>query len=166
MGRHLCLLFLLVVTLALCGCQPVPVDGKNPSIPPTTDTSLTFLSFSENGSYFKRVQGYEFRAEDGKSTAYFSMANEEEPYAVHVDQAWVDTLSSFIGQYGMMTWDGFQGSDSMLLDGMHFSIDFTFADGTAVHASGYGKFPSGYRQASDAIDAHFMQLLPEDMRDW
>ena len=44
--------------------------------------------------------------------------------------------------------------------------DLPFADGTSVHASGYGCFPNNYGDASDAIDAHFMQLLPEDMRDW
>jgi hypothetical protein len=66
----------------------------------------------------------------------------------------------------MMRWDGFHGSDSMLLDGTQFSIDFAFADGTAVHAGGYGSFPENYGDASRAIDAHFLQLLPEDMRDW
>ena len=89
-----------------------------------------------------------------------------EPLPVPVDEAWVDTLTGFISQYGMLAWDGFSGSDSTLLDGTHFDVSFSYADGTAVHASGYGKFPSGYGDASNAIDAHFIQLLPEDMRDW
>ena len=153
----LCLL--LGAVFLLGGCQKAAPDVKPLS-------ALTYLSFSESSSYFKRVQGYEFRAEDGKTTAYFYMANEEEPYPVPVDQAWVDTLNGFIGQYGMMGWDGFRGSDSMLLDGTQFSISFTFADGTAVRAGGYGRFPENYGDASRAIDAHFLQLLPEDMRDW
>ena len=65
-----------------------------------------------------------------------------------------------------MSWDGFHDSDSMLMDGTQFSMHFTFADGTSVHASGYGSFPANYGGASSAIEAHFMQLLPEDMRDW
>ena len=159
--------FLLPVILAAAilvgGCQRFqPVTPP----PPLPEAPLSTLYFSESASYYKRIQGYEFRHEDGKDTAYFYMANEEEPHPVQVDQAWVDTLTGFIGQYGMMSWDGFRGSDSMLLDGTQFSMHFTFADGTAVHAGGYGSFPVNYGDASSAIEAHFMQLLPEDMRDW
>lgn len=171
--RFIWLLLLLAALLLLSGCRYLPGNGKAPQPsssppepPPEPSSPLITLSFSESASYFKRVQGYEFRAEDGKYTAYFYMANEDEPYPVPVDQAWVDTLTGFIGQYGMMGWDGFHGSDSMLLDGTQFSISFTFADGTAVHAGGYGRFPENYGDASRAIDAHFLQLLPEDMHGW
>lgn len=157
--RAVLLCLLLGAVFLLCGCRNPAPDVK-PLSP------LTYLSFSESSSYFKRVQGYEFRAENGKTTAYFYMANEEEPYPVPVDQAWADTLTGFIGQYEMMSWDGFSGSAPGLLDGTHFDAAFTFADGTTVHASGYGQFPGGYGDASEAIDAHFLQLLPEDMRDW
>lgn len=157
--RAVLLCLLLGAVFLLGGCQKAAPDVKPLS-------ALTYLSFSESSSYFKRVQGYEFRAENGKTTAYFYMANDEEPYPVPVDQAWVDTLTGFIGQYEMMAWDGFSGSAPGLLDGTQFDVAFTFADGTAVHASGYGQFPSGYGDASEAIDAHFLQLLPEDMRDW
>ena len=171
--RFIWMLLLLAALLLLSGCQYLSGNGKapRPSVsppdpPPMPESPLITLSFSESASYFKRVQGYEFRSEDGKHTAYFCMANEDEPYPVTVDQAWVDTLTGFIGQYGMIGWDGFRSSDSMLLDGTQFSISFTLADGTAVHASGYGRFPENYRDASRAIDAHFQQLLPEDMRGW
>ena len=167
--RFIWLLLLLAALLLLSGCRYLPGNGKAPqpsSSPPIPSSPLITLSFSESASYFKRVQGYEFRAEDGKYTAYFYMANEDEPYPVPVDQAWVDTLTGFIRQYDMMAWDGFRGSDSMLLDGTHFSMHFGFQDGTAVHASGYGRFPSDYGDASAAIEAHFLQLLPEDMRTW
>ncbi len=164
--RAVLLCLLLGGAFLLGGCRKPAPDEKLPSEQGIPDAALTYLSFSESSSYFKRVQGYEFRTEDGKTTAYFYMANEEEPYPASVDKAWMDKLTGFISQYGMMAWDGFHGSNSMLLDGTQFSIDFTFADGTAVHASGYGQFPEGYGEASDAIDTHFMQLLPEDMRSW
>lgn len=161
---------LLAAAVLMGGCRLMTGSDKLPQ--PTAspyliqDSSLTMLDFSESSSYFKRVQGYEFRAEDGKYTAYFFMANEEEPYPVPVDQPWVDTLTGFINQYSMMSWDGFRGSDSMLLDGTSFSFSMEFSDGATVHASGYGSFPAGYGGASNAIETHFLQLLPEDMRDW
>ena len=170
MYRRFKWLLLPAALLLLSGCRYPPDDISIPVVNPTPlpmpESALVKLSFSESASYFKRIQGYEFRSENGKHTAYFYMANEDEPYPVPVDQAWVDTLTGFIGQYGMMGWDGFCGSDSMLLDGTQFSVCFTFADGTSVHASGYGRFPQNYGDASRAIDAHFLQLLPEDMRCW
>lgn len=159
---------LLAAVLCLAGCRYLPgqTAAPSPTPNPTPAARLTSLYFSEGGSYFKRVQGYEFRAEGDRYTAYFYMANEEELYPVPVDQAWVDTLNGFIVQYGMTDWNGFSGSAPGLLDGTQFSIDFTLDDGTQVQAGGYGSFPAGYGDASAAIDAHFMQLLPEDMRDW
>lgn len=169
-------LFLLGIlfgsALLLCACQHLlsgttdPAPTSIPTTAPVSDTPLSYLYFSESNSYFKRVQGYEYRAEDGKHTAYFHMANEEELYPVLVDQVWVDTLNSFITQYGMMGWDGFSGSATGLLDGTQFYVEFTLSDGTNVNAGGYGDFPDGYGGASKAIDAHFLQLLPEDMRAW
>ena len=166
MRNRICLICLLAGLMLLCACRAPASPSATPSLAPLPGAPLTMLSFSESSSYFKRVQDYEFRAEEGRYTVYFSMANEEEPYPVPVDQAWVDTLTGFIAEYGMIGWDGFSGSATDLLDGTHFFVSFTFADGTGVQASGYGLFPNGYRGASEAIDAHFMQLLPEDMRDW
>jgi hypothetical protein len=169
MRKSLFLLWILLgMAFFLCGCQPEKVKSPAPTpiAKPLPSSPLSDLSFSERHSYYARVQGYEFRAEDGLYIVCFDMANEEEPYAVPVDQAWVDTLTGFIRQYDMMAWDGFSGSDSMLLDGTHFSVSFSFQDGTTVTASGYGKFPKNYGDASAAIEAHFLQLLPEDMRDW
>ncbi len=166
--------FLLGVMLCLCGCQLSP-QPPEPAVPTTGPLAtplehlpgdLVSLSFSERASFNKRVQGYDFRNEDGKHTAYFWMANEEEPYSVTVDQAWVDMLTRIIHHHNMLLWDGFSGSADELLDGTHFFVEFALSDGTTVRASGYGCFPDGYGNASEEIDAHFMQLLPEKMHDW
>lgn len=166
----LCLLICAAALLSACRHQPGGTTNPAPTSLPTTtsvgNAPLSYLYFAEGNACRKRVQGYEYRAEAGKHTAYFYLADEEELYPVPVDQAWVDTLTSYITQYNMMAWDGFSGSFDGLLDGTQFYAEFTFADGTAVKASGYGRFPENYGSASDAIDAHFMQLLPEDMRDW
>lgn len=171
---HKCLWLYVLLCAALClgtcPCHPrgaqAPAPTQPPAIVPAPDAPLTYLYFRESGSYYKRVQASELRLEDGQYTAYFYMANEEELYPVPVDQAWVDTLTSFIDQYNMMAWDGFEQSADGLLDGTFFSCDFTFANGVGVLSSGYGCFPDGYGDASSAMERHFLQLLPEDMRDW
>ena len=172
MPKRLFLLgILLGLALLLCACRHLPGGTTDPAptgIPatvPASGTPLAWLYFSERGSSFKRVQGYEYRVEDGRHTACFHMANEEEACLVPVDQSWVDTLNRIITRYGMMGWDGFRGSAPGLRDGTQFCVEFTLVDGTGVRASGYGDFPDGYGDASRDIDAHFLQLLPEDMRD-
>ena len=56
MIKHAILLcFLLGTSFCLCGCQQ-----ERPSRP-VPEAALTYLSFSESSSYFKRVQSYEFR---------------------------------------------------------------------------------------------------------
>ena len=79
-------------------------------------------------------------------------------------KTWVIPQASNCQEYGV--WEITCKHCGEWLDGTQFSIDFTFADGTAVHAGGYGCFPENYGDASRAIDAHFLQLLPEDMREW
>ena len=167
----LCLLFAYV--MGLCGCAASPVPPVEPSAHPETEapaavlsSPLTYLYFDERGSYFERIQGYEFRHEAGKGTAYFYMANEEELYPVSVDEAWVEALNGFVAKYDMVKWNGFSESASGLLDGTFFSTEFSLADGTQVRASGYGSFPAHYRNAYSDLKQHFLQLLPEDMRDW
>ncbi len=179
MKKRLLLLLLLCTAVCLGGCQYLPqltdlifkpMEGGSPQATATPvappEAPLTYLYFNEGNALRKRVQAYEYCAEDGKHTAYFYLADEEELYPVPVDQAWVDTLNSFIAEYGMMGWNGFSGSVAGLLDGTQFYAEFTLSDGTSVKASGYGAFPEGYGGASKAIDAHFLQLLPEEMRDW
>ena len=164
--QRLFLCILLMGLLFLCSCQHPDHGTKLPSNDSLANSPINYLYFSESNSYFKRVQGYEFHDENGKYTVYFHLANEETAYPITVDQEWANTLKSCIEQYGIMRWNGFKGSARNLLDGTHFFIEFTFEDGTEIRASGYGQFPEGYGDASSAIDAHFMQLLPENMRDW
>lgn len=171
MIKRLFLLFVLFVTALLAGgCQGANgnngIDRPALSPLPMPDAPLTMLYFSQRASYNKRVQGCAFRAEDDGETAYFYMANEDEPYPVPVDRAWVDELTGFIRQYDLLSWNGFRSEAGHLLDGTQFTLRITFADGASVGADGYGKLPPRYGEASSAIEAHFMQLLPVEMRDW
>jgi len=98
--RTLLLLLLLCVAISLSGCAlirrlpplggliPDPTDKpiRGPYIEPLPlPGDIVSLSFSESHSYHTRVQGYDYREEDGKHTAYFWLANEYDPYPVPVE---------------------------------------------------------------------------------
>ena len=98
MTKRLLLLWLLLGTAFCLGACSHPEPGTAVLLSiqtsaPLPDSPLAMLYFSESASYFKRVQGYEFHAEEGAYTVSFYMANEEECYPVAVDQSWVDTLT-------------------------------------------------------------------------
>ena len=154
--RRVFLGLLLSSCMLLVACAPAAVPAS----------PLSRFSFSENSAYIRPVQGYEYRAEDGMHRVFFHLSHADEPLAVPAEASWAEGLTGLIRQYGMMGWNGFDKSDSLLLDGTQFSVSFAFADGTSVIARGYGRFPPNYSDAAEAIEAHFLQLLPEDMRGW
>ena len=165
----LCLIFGMAMMLCAChfsGAPPLPPTPTAVPTPPPLPGHITLLSFSENASYVERVSGFEFCLSEGEPTAYFYLANEDEPYAVAVDQDWVDQLTQIVHQYDLAAWDGFHENAEGLLDGTFFSFQMTFSNGAAVNAHGYGAFPRGYGDATSLLDSHFMKLLPEDLRDW
>ena len=154
--RRVFLCLLLSSCMLLCACAPAAVP----------DQPLSRFSFSESSSYIRPIQGYEYRMEDGAHRVFFHLAHADEPLAMPVEASWADGLSGLIRQYGMMGWNGFDKSDSLLLDGTQFSVSFAFTDGTSVTARGYGRFPPNYSDATEAVEAHFLQLLPKDMPVW
>ena len=65
------------------------------------------------------------------------------------------TLLEILEDFDVASWDGFHDYDPDVLDGMSFSLEVEYADGTLVFASGENAFPEGYHEASSA----FMTLL-------
>lgn len=165
MRKRILLFVLLAAAAGLCAgllLLPRPSAPVSASMP---DSPLVRFEFSEQASYMKPVQRCIFSAEQGAYTVSFYLTGEEDAFIAAADQAWVDQLTELIRQYEMMAWDGFQGAAPGALDGTQFILSFAFADGTCVSARGENRFPQGYRQAAAAIDAHFMKLLPESLRD-
>ena len=70
-SRAILLCLLLGAAFLLGGCQKPVLNGKEPAEHSVPDAALTEFSFSESNSYFKRVQSYEFRMEEGKANAFF-----------------------------------------------------------------------------------------------
>jgi hypothetical protein len=68
-------------------------------------------------------------------------------------------LCALCDELGLKSWDGFSGTASGVLDGDGFSVSVEFAGGERVHASGYMRFPRGYRMAKDALFSFFEGVL-------
>ncbi len=66
---------------------------------------------------------------------------------------------------GLASWNGFKGHARDVLDGPGFSFSAEFADGRRIEASGYAKFPKGYREGRDRLMDFNEKRLPKSERE-
>lgn len=103
---------------------------------------------------------YELDCEDGVYTASVKPDGVPEEESLHfgVDAGFVRRLEALLRENEVGRWDGFRKSDKRVLDGKHFEMSLTMADGTVLHASGYMKWPKNYSAVRDGIKALFGEL--------
>ena len=103
---------------------------------------------------------YELDCEDGGCTASVKPDGvpEEESLRFSVDAGFVRRLEVLLRENEVGRWDGFRKSDKRVLDGKHFEMSLTMADGTVLHASGYRNWPKNYSAVRDGIKALFGEL--------
>jgi len=63
-----------------------------------------------------------------------------------VDPSVFNRLGEIYEKYEVACWDGFNASDSDVLDGDGFSLRINFADGARLRAHGSNAFPKNYRE--------------------
>ena len=66
---------------------------------------------------------------------------------------------------GLASWNGFKGNARGVLDGPGFSLSVEFAGGRSISASGYAKFPQGYREGRDRLMDFIDKRLPASERE-
>ena len=83
------------------------------------------------------------------SDGYYVSVNEEPEQPVSEDIA--GALMDVIETYDVVSWNGFSQSQSGVLDGEDFWLEFTLTDGTSVSARGDNAFPEHYFEAMSAM---------------
>lgn len=150
---------LLAVAL-MSGCEETPemLDGND--YVDRSGMEIVSFSYSKRGSTADSFASYQLEAQgDGDSallTADFIVYGEVE---ASVGAEELDKLHEIIVAHDLDRWDGFDESDSMVLDGSGFSLSYVYADGSIVSAHGSNAFPEGYAAARDEIEAVFNALL-------
>ena len=111
--------------------------------------------FATNGSSMAHCVSYDFSR--ASMTLVWEAPNVTR--SAKVTPAQYARLCALCDELGLKSWDGFSGTNSGVLDGDGFSVSVEFADGGRVHASGYMRFPRGYRMAKDALFSFFEGVL-------
>lgn len=141
---------LMALILSLTGAQTAPVR---------TDAALTTFSFNHGGMSVDQIYSYAVYEQDGCMLADFDLYCRYEIEGVELDGEDVKALRTLIDENDLWSWNGFQKSNSNILDGDSFGLSASFADGTELSAWGSNAYPKGYSAGAQAICAYFESLM-------
>jgi len=156
--KMLIIILLVIVLLVLAvgirkiwsASRPVPV--------PTTDAALTEFSYSHSGSMVDEIYSYEIKSDESSPTGFtviFNLRCGYEVYSTSADAGLIQAVVDLIEECELHKWNGFNETDSMVMDGSGFSLKIAYVDGTEVYAHGSNSFPANYGESADKIDMLF-----------
>ncbi|MBQ2697218.1 MAG: hypothetical protein IJF59_00970 [Clostridia bacterium] len=121
---------------------------------------ITAFSFSHRGMSTGDCYLYQVsRESDGVRLYTEQLFAGGEIVDVRIDDPVLEQLNEIAEKYALRKWDGFDKTDSSILDGTGFTLSITLADGSAVSAKGSNQFPEGYSEAKEEICALFEGLI-------
>ena len=123
-----------------------------------------YFCYSNSGSSTYEIYSYELGRdeESGEWTVICELMCGYESYKLPADEKLLQDLAAVIEAHSLRDWDGFNESDSLVMDGCGFSMEIDFADGSGVHAHGNNSFPGGFDEAKEAIDKIFRSYLEKN----
>lgn len=152
---------LCAAALFLFGCKAKPSPPMQPEVIEAGDPlDILSFSFSHGGSSTDQCFSLSAEQTEAGTRLYAEGLYSGGPIVDEViEDPLLEQLGKIAGQYRLDLWDGFNESDSMVMDGSNFSLSMTLADGTSVYAHGSNAFPSGYGDAEREILQAFTPLI-------
>lgn len=148
---------LLAALTALSGCRMHGDQG-----PPTEgQRDIVSFCYSHSGSSMDEMYSYEIieDEETGELKAYYEFMNGNITCLLPVDDELMQALEAIVAEHDLRKWDGFDKSNSMVLDGSNFFLKIRFSDESGITASGRNRFPEGFGAATEAIETAFHSHL-------
>ena len=135
-------------------------EPKEPEPPAKTAEWKEIRSFEYQHSGSISYDGYYYTfCKDEKGVHLDASMNcGWERLSVDLDAEIMKQLEDITYEHQMQNWDGFNESDSNILDGEGFSLHIEFMDGTGVAAHGNNAFPRGFGAAETAFNSLFWEL--------
>ena len=75
-----------------------------------------------------------------------------------MDRNFVEQLENVLNEHSIADWNGFDGQEADVMDGIGFVMYIEMEGGTKVEARGYMEWPDGYIDASAAIQDLFLSV--------
>ena len=129
------------------------------------EISLKSLNFSSGSGMFKdSIEKFNIECKNNKCNATIKPKNlsDKEEKKIEVDKKTKEKLERIITKYNIKEWDGYNKSDSRIMDGYSFNLNIQLEDSTKITAYGYMKYPKNYVEFRDEIEKIFNKLYEEN----
>ena len=141
----------LVATLAMCVCMPLFSAESSENV-------VEAFFFAHSGTTAEQARSYRIA-----ETARGRIIRIELSYACYivlpVTDDDINAFSALLDALKLSDWNGFDETDTDVLDGESFSLDVEFSDGGVIAACGSNCFPTDYAEAAARIETFFQELM-------
>ena len=153
MRKQVLLCFLLFLAAALLGgcqrkrlAQDVLLESFCYETVGTAMGSEMELSIIREGDGFAVTQSF-----DGEQTVR----------SAYVEQMVGEQVNDILRAHDALSWNGFEKSNPLVMDGSSFILSITFDDGTTISARGTNSYPKGLSAAVQEIEDLVDRFLSE-----
>lgn len=129
------------------------------------ENSLKSLYFTYGSGMNKAtIERFNIECNNNKCTATIKpkYLSDEEEKKIEVGKEIKENIENIITKYNLKEWDGYNKSDSRIMDGYSFNLKIEFEDKTTITAYGYMKQPKNYIEAKEEIEEIFNKLYEEN----
>ena len=137
---------------------------RKQSVPIQDNAGITSFCYSHRGS--STIEMYSYEVEDdeksGGTVVNYEFNNGFDTYSLPADGELIQQLYAVVDGHKLRKWNGFDKSNSLVMDGSGFYLRIDFSDGTQIMARGSNSYPTGYGEAVDAIDVLFLDYLKKN----
>ena len=151
------LIGVVVVALVAFAIYQSPLVQKHT----TTSSSITSFSFSHNGETAESNYTISLQRTGDQASATVTCSPAGISVTKQVDVSLFDQLDSIVKDNQLDAWDGFNETNSEVLDGSGFSLTITYEDGSSITASGNNAFPAGFSNAFQQVRELFNTLVKQ-----
>ena len=88
--------------------------------------------------------------------------DEDDEFETLEEVALLEQARKILEEYDVGSWNGFSGTNSMVLDGGTFSINVDFLNGSSLSASGCNRYPENYQ----AVSSELRELIEPARKKW
>ena len=127
-------------------------------------TTKSFNFSYSVGTYMNASYNYGLELKkDGRYVLSYKPAgvSEEDKMEKEISKDDVLELEKILIKNNISKWDGFHKTDSNVLDGNDFFLNYYRDDSQSISASGYMKYPSGYNDFKNDIISFYSKIFPE-----
>ena len=153
MRKQVLLCFLLFLAAALLGgCQKKRL---------AQNVLLECLCYETIGTAMGSETELSIVREGDGFTATQSSCGRQTVRRASVEQMVGEQVTDILRAHDALSWNGFEKSDPLVLDGTSFTLAVAFDDGTTISARGTNSYPKGLSAAVGEIKNLFDQFLRE-----